>query len=565
MRATFASPLIPAPRMPTKCSLRPDHGWSMPVTLGALADESRIERVAREAFGWDELRPGQREAIEAALEGRDVLVVMSTGAGKSAIYQIAGLLTPGATVVVSPLIALQRDQVEGLRELAAGGAAQLNSTLPRAEQQEALHELAEDALEFLFLAPEQLAKQSVIDELAVADISLFVVDEAHSISEWGHDFRPEYLRLGAAIEALGRPPVLALTATAAPPVRDEIVARLGLRDPVILIRGFDRPNLRFSVERFYGEQGAERKRRALIERIAQTPGPGILYVSTRREAEELAAELPRAAAYHAGMKAAERDDVQERFMDGALEVVVATTAFGMGIDKADVRWVFHAEVAESLDAYYQEVGRAGRDGEPAEIVLFYRAEDVGLRRFFAGGHLEVDELAQVLDAVRRGDELSALDLSATKLATALSRLEDAGAVHLEPDGSVSPVGEVSSSDAVRAAAEAEEMRRSFDRSRVDMMRAYAETDECRRAFLLSYFGEPFEPPCGRCDNCESGRVSAPPSDVPFPVGARVAHGSWGEGVVQRYDDDAMVVLFDEMGYKTLALAVIRERALLTAV
>src|SRR4051795_8031163 len=224
MRATLASPLIPAPRMPTKCSLRPDHGWSMPVTLGALADESRIERVAREAFGYAGLRPGQREAIEAALEGRDVLVVMSTGAGKSAIYQIAGLLTPGATVVVSPLIALQRDQVEGLRELAAGGAAQLNSTLPRSEQLEALHELAEDALEFLFLAPEQLAKQSVIDELAVADISLFVVDEAHSISEWGHDFRPEYLRLGAAIEALGRSPVLALTATAAPPVRDEIVS-----------------------------------------------------------------------------------------------------------------------------------------------------------------------------------------------------------------------------------------------------------------------------------------------------------------------------------------------------
>src|SRR3954451_6376035 len=166
--ATTASPLIPAPRIPTKCSLRPDQGWSMPVTLGALADESRIERVAREAFGYAELRPGQREAIEAALEGRDVLVVMSTGAGKSAIYQIAGLLTPGSTVVVSPLIALQRDQVEGLRELAAAGAAQLNSSLPRAEREEALHELAENALEFLFLAPEQLAKQSVIDELAVA-------------------------------------------------------------------------------------------------------------------------------------------------------------------------------------------------------------------------------------------------------------------------------------------------------------------------------------------------------------------------------------------------------------
>jgi ATP-dependent DNA helicase RecQ len=532
----------------------------------------RIDRVAREVFGFETLRPGQREAIESVLAGRDTLVVMSTGAGKSAIYQIAGLLTDGATVVVSPLIALQRDQVEDLADRAAGGAAQLNSALPAAVRERALAELAEDALEFLLLAPEQLANEDVLGELAAARPSLLVVDEAHCISEWGHDFRPDYLRLGAAADALGRPTILALTATAAPPVRDEIVERLHLRDANVLVRGFDRPNIGLAVERFHGDQGAERKLRALQDAIEEAPQPGIVYVATRRQAEKLADALcdraVSAASYHAGVRGAERDAVQERFMDGELDVVVATTAFGMGIDKADVRWVFHSEVSESLDAYYQEIGRAGRDGEPARAVLFYRSEDLGLRRFFAGtGHVDVDEIAQVLDAVRRAGGAPAaaalqqdLELSETKLATALSRLEEAGAVKVLPSGVIEPV--TTGAAAVRAAAESEEKRRAFERSRVDMMRGYAETGECRRAFILSYFGEAFAPPCGHCDNCRSGRSEAPPEDVPFAVGSRVAHGSWGEGVVQRYDEDAVVVLFDELGYKTLALDVIRERGLL---
>jgi ATP-dependent DNA helicase RecQ len=536
-----------------------------------VAVTDRIDRVARDVFGFSELRPGQREAIESVLGGRDTLVVMSTGSGKSAVYQIAGLLIEGATVVVSPLIALQRDQVEDLADVEAG-AAQLNSTVPAAERERALAELAENALEFLLLAPEQLANPEVLGELAAAEPSLLVVDEAHSISEWGHDFRPDYLRLGAAAEALGRPTILALTATAAPPVRDEIVERLDLRDPAVLVRGFDRPNIHLAVHSFHGEQGAERKLRALQEAVAEAAKPGLVYVATRRHAEELAKSLCEAgvtaASYHAGMKSAERDDVQERFMDGELEVVVATTAFGMGIDKADVRWVFHSEISESVDAYYQEIGRAGRDGEAAEAVLFYRSEDLGLRRFFAGGgHVEVDEIAQVLDAVRHADGAVSpttlhdeLDLSETKLTTALARLEEAGAVRVLPSGEIE--GRNASADAIRAAAETEEKRRVFDRSRVDMMRGYAETDGCRRAFILSYFGEPFAPPCGRCDNCEQGRSDAPPEDVPFAVGSRVAHGQWGEGVVQRYDDEAVVVLFDEVGYKTLALDVVRDRGLL---
>ena len=238
-------------------------GWPSP-WIGSTGSRARPS-------AYESLRPGQREAIEAVLAGRDTLVVMSTGSGKSAIYQIAGLLMPGATVVVSPLIALQREQVEDLRARAAGGAAQLNSTVRAAERDAALAELAEDALEFVFLAPEQLANPDVLDELAVAQPSLLVVDEAHCISEWGHDFRPEYLRLGAAAEALGRPTIVALTATAAPPVREEIVERLGLRDPEVLVRGFDRPNIRLSVRRFHDD---EHKQRALREHVAAAPPAG---------------------------------------------------------------------------------------------------------------------------------------------------------------------------------------------------------------------------------------------------------------------------------------------------
>src|SRR5689334_10156861 len=541
----------------------------------AMTGPDRIDRVARETFGFEALRSGQRDAIEALLDGRDTLVLMSTGAGKSAIYQITGLLTPGATVVVSPLISLQRDQVDAIRERSAGGAAQLNSTLGAAARERALAELAEHALEFVFLAPEQLARSDVMDELAVSDVSLFVVDEAHCISEWGHDFRPEYLRLGAAIEALGHPPVLALTATAAPPVRDEIVARLGLRDPEIVVRGFDRPNLDLAVERFHD---ARRKDEALLDAVVAADKPGIVYAATRKRTEELAAALAErgveACAYHAGLRKAERETAQERFMESDLDVIVATTAFGMGVDKADVRFVFHAEVPESVDAYYQEVGRAGRDGEPARAVLFYRPEDLGLRRFFAGsGHVGVDELTDVAEVVGASPDpiepavlQERTDLSQSKLATAVSRLEDAGAVEVLPTGHVAARPDAPPLDeAVREALDEEDDRRELERSRLEMIRAFAETDGCRREFVLSYFGEPFDGvPCGRCDNCRAGKVKPPDaSDDPFALGTRVAHPEWGEGVVQRYEEDrAVVVLFDDVGYKTLALGVVLERNLL---
>ena len=311
---------------------------------------------------------------------------MPTGGGKSAVYQIPALLVPGPTVVVSPLIALQRDQVMALRKRIAGSAVRANSEISRAAYREAFRAVRTGEAEFLFLAPEQLAKPETMAALRDAAPSIFVVDEAHCISSWGHDFRPDYLRLGEVIAELGHPTVIALTATAAPPVRAEIVERLRLREPELVVRGFDRPNIFLEVVH---ELDAAAKREAAVLRAAGSAKPGIVYVATRRAADEYAAELAEiglaAAAYHAGLPVAERDRVQQEFMDGALDVVAATTAFGMGIDKADVRFVMHADVADSLDSYYQEIGRAGRDGAPALACLFYRPEDLGLRRFFAAG------------------------------------------------------------------------------------------------------------------------------------------------------------------------------------
>src|SRR3954469_21194832 len=288
-----------------------------------------IETVARETFGFDALRPGQQQAIESVLEGRDTLVVMSTGSGKSAIYEIAGFIKPGVTVVISPLIALQRDRIEAIERRVPGEAAGINSNIAEGERREAMEEFSDGELEYLFLAPEQLANEHVLAQVREAGPSLIVVDEAHSISEWGHDFRPDYLRLGAFIAEMGHPTVLGLTATASPPVREEIVEKLHMHDPFVLVRGFDRPNIWLGVERFHDQAP---KRRALVEATKEADKPGLVYAATRKSAEELAEALD-ATPCHAGMNAPKRDQIQNDFMDDRTDVIVATTAFGMGIDK----------------------------------------------------------------------------------------------------------------------------------------------------------------------------------------------------------------------------------------
>ncbi|MBG6184310.1 ATP-dependent DNA helicase RecQ [Arthrobacter sp. CAN_A214] len=545
-----------------------------------------LEETASSVFGWDTLHPDQRIAMEAVADGRSALCVMPTGFGKSAIYQVPGMVLPGVVVVISPLIALQHDQASAINESTGATRAHvINSDLSPSDREEAWAAASDPdesrRAKFLFLAPEQTARDDVATQLGRLDVSLLVIDEAHCVSAWGHDFRPDYLQLGHLVTTLGCP-VLALTATASTPVQQEITERLHLESPLTLVAGFDRPNLFLQVEQHTDAAG---KRKAVVEQVQQLELPGLVYTATRKASETLAAELSdaglRARSYHSGMRRRNREDVHSRFLDGGLDVVVATTAFGMGIDKPNVRFVVHENVADSLDSYYQEIGRGGRDGQAALACLHYRPEDLTLRRFFAAKPANPDELAQLFALLRLQDhpvsvkELRALSgLSQRRLSGLLNLLELAGMIE---DG---PAGYGASDNTAEAAAQAgveqAEHRELIDQSRVEMVRRYAETRTCRRHFLLAYFGEETDGPCGNCDNCSAGssadadphgqsrqRENPAADRQPYPLQSRVQHHEWGPGVVMSYEEGTVTVLFEATGYRTLSVELVQEKALLT--
>jgi ATP-dependent DNA helicase RecQ len=493
----------------------------------------------QEHFGFAGFRPGQREACDAALADRDVMVVMPTGSGKSLCYQLPALLRDDLTVVVSPLVALMQDQVEALAARGLGRrVALVNAQQSGDANADAIERAVEGELKLLYVAPERFAAIGFLDRMRAADVGLFVVDEAHCVSQWGHDFRPDYFRLADAARMLGAAAIVASTATATPRVAGDVVRRLALRNPLRVSTGFDRPNISFAVAR----PGGHEKRALLAEALrADDALPAIVYAGTRAGSEEIAADLTaalgeEAVAYHAGLDREHRAAVQRRFLADDVRVICATNAFGMGVDKPNVRTVVHASVPASLEAYYQEAGRAGRDGAPARALLLAENRDKALHVHFIKRE-EVDPglpgwLADRLIAAADGDDRYSLDAGGLarelrgdgeRLRALVGHLTRAGVVAPSPSAPDRVAGRVTGRFDGRAAALCRTSIEEGARARWRQYReiwAYVEEGACRRTAILRHFGDPAAAAAGAgcCDVCDPALMLVAPPPDPVEVG-----------------------------------------------